>query len=416
MDKFNKKNFIKNSIKHKKHINEIFQYDSVDEILFVKDKQLNNIEKEKSIVKKDIKLFLRLKKENIDYKNDDEEIINEEGIIIQSKEDELNDYLRKLKNEITETEKKNKELKQLELYHKNNCLKDLENLKIKRELLKKEKLFELAYKKKLIKESKKELNKLNDRRTHLKSINNSTLIKSHSVINLIKTNSTRANSPLTTKSKNTIQSFYKKLLNDNLQNENYNQRKIIPILFKPEEREVLENFIPNDVLEKYENKFNVLSKEKNDLENNINNSELGKRKENYKKNLKENEVRNAKILQEFNIRQNQIKSYNQTIKYLKKKICEIEKNIIEKKEEMKFKDIEQKRKKQEIKDQKDLHKYFKRINSENKKKKRIIEMSGNMSFNILSNTSILKNKKKILKNIKKNQSSPELIIKSKKNK
>jgi hypothetical protein len=43
-------------------------------------------------------------------------------------------------------------------------------------------------------------------------------------------------------------------------------------------------------------------------------------------------------------------------------------------------------------------------------------MSGNISFNILSNTTILKNKKKILKNIKKNQSSPELIIKSKKNK
>ena len=97
-------------------------------------------------------------------------------------------------------------------------------------------------------------------------------------------------------------------------------------------------------------------------------------------------------------------------------MSENKKNIIEKKEEMKFKDIEQKRKKQEIKDQKDLHKYFKRINSENKKKKRIIEMSGNMSFNILSNTSTLKNKKKILKNIKKNQSSPELIIKSKKNK
>ena len=60
---------IKNIIKPKKNINEIFEYDSADEIIFIKDKQLQNVQKEKKIVKKDIKIYTKIKKENVDFIN-----------------------------------------------------------------------------------------------------------------------------------------------------------------------------------------------------------------------------------------------------------------------------------------------------------------------------------------------------------
>ena len=386
MDKYNRKNIIKNIIKPKKNINEIFEYDSADEIIFIKDKQLKNVQKEKKIIKKDIKIYTKIKKENVDFKVN-KHFLDEEGNVINNKEEELIYDLKKLVNVIKDLEKENKQLQKIENYHNNSCIKNYEDLVNKRNLLKNEYLFEkehISYLNDKLKKDKEIQRKPKEEIKRIIKVNNK-YNKSRSVLNISKTNSTNANSvsnnPIS--QRNSFQSFYKKLLCENIQNEYQSQRIISPNLFKPKEREILENLIPSDALDKYENRFNELFKEKNKLEFYIDNNDLSKNKDIFNKKLKKNDVKNAKFIHENIINQNEIKSNNLKIRNLKKKISEIEKNIIEVKEELKLKEIEQDRKKLEIQEQKDLQRMIKKRNqSEKKQKKKKYIMSTNYNFDI----------------------------------
>ena len=372
MDKYNKKNIIKNIIKPKKNMNEIFEYDSADEIIFIKDKQIKNVQKEKNIVKKDIQIYKKIKKGNVDFKIH-KSFLDEEGNVINNKEEELTYDLKKLVKVIKDLEKENKQLLKIKNYHNNSCIKNYEDLVIKRNILKKEYLFEKEHISYLNDKLKKEEDIQQKPKVEMKRIKkvNYKLNKSRSVLNLSKTNSTNSNS-LSNNSmsqRNSFQSFYKKLLSDNHQNESLSQRIMYQNLFKPKERELLANFIPTDILDKYENRFNDIFKEKNQFELYLNNNDLSKNKNKFKNILKKNEAKNTKIIQENIISQNEIRNNNLKIRNLKKKISEIEKNIIEVKEELKLKEIEQDRKKLEIQEQKNLQKMLTKRNQSEKKKK-----------------------------------------------
>ena len=386
MDKYNRKNIIKNVIKSKKNINEIFEYDSADEIIFIKDKQLQNVQKEKKIVKKDIKIYTKIKKENVDFKVN-KHFLDDDGNIINNKEEELTNDLKKLINVIKDLEKENKQLKKIENYHNISCIKDYDDLIIKRNILKKEYLFEKEHISYLKKKLKKEEEIQKKPKERIKKVNlNNKFIKSRSVLNLSKTNSTNTNSLFNnsiTQRDSSFQSFYKKLISDNLQNDIKSYKNMSPNLFKPKEREILENFIPNEALDKYENRFNNLFQEKNKFEIYLYNNNLSKSKNNYQYNLKENEKKNAKILHENIINQNEIKSNILKIRNLKKQISEIEKNINEVNEELKLKEIEQDRRKLEIQEQKDLQKMIKKKNKSEKKNKNKQYISTNFNLDII---------------------------------
>ena len=135
MEQYTKMNKGSNTVEKSKK--ELFSYQSSEDLINVKQKQLNNISKKNIIVEKDIsKINSKLKK---GYYLDQE--IKEENPSIKTKADELNYIYNKLTTNINIIKNEINILKSIKTRHENNCEKkilklnkELENLKGKRSL------------------------------------------------------------------------------------------------------------------------------------------------------------------------------------------------------------------------------------------------------------------------------------------
>ena len=315
---------------NKFHIDTIFnnlkKNKSYEEISKIKNKEIENVKKSKNIILKDIKVLEKQIQENLhshDYP------INDETFIINSKNDELNVILIQLKQKIANLEKENKELEKYRIKHM-NCSMKIKNLFETFRKTRNELTYLIKYKNTL------EINKVQldsskkKKREKIKK-NLTGKIKMHY---LKKSNSTlylpSYNKKINTTKSSIIKSLYNELLNEN-KSLSSERNKIISNennLFKKEEKETLINLIPEEAINKYENKFKKIFDERKLIYDKLNGKEIEFEKVNSLNNfIKENNNKNKKLINSSKFISNQITVTTFEIQNIKRKINEIKNEI-----------------------------------------------------------------------------------------